>query len=108
MIPNKMAREAMEKQIRVRFERLSPQLDERARRLFAATEAIALGYGGIAIVARATGMARRTIGSGVREAHALENAPPTEGRPRIRRKGGGRKKAWFTDRTLVPDLERLI
>jgi len=98
----------MEQQVAERFRRLSPELDERARRLFAATEALSLGYGGIAMVARATGMAKGTVGAGVREVRALENSPPVEGKARIRRPGGGRKKAWAKDTGLVPDLEQLI
>ena len=46
MITNERALRAMEQQIRERFRRLSPTLDERSRRLFAATEALSLGYGG--------------------------------------------------------------
>jgi hypothetical protein len=49
--------------IRERFEALSPHLDERGRRLFAATEAAAAGYGGIAAVSRITGIAASTIGA---------------------------------------------
>ena len=53
--------------IRERFEALSPHLDERGRRLFAATEAAAAGYGGIAAVSRITGIAASTIGRGLNE-----------------------------------------
>jgi len=50
--------------IAARFDALSPFLDERERRLFAASEARAVGRGGVAAVSRATGIARSTIGRG--------------------------------------------
>ena len=50
-----------------RFEALSPHLDERGRRLFAATKAAAAGYGGIAAVSRITGIAASTIGRGLNQ-----------------------------------------
>ena len=53
--------------IRERFSELSPHLNERERRLLAATEANAAGYGGIAAVARATGLAASTIGRGLKD-----------------------------------------
>lgn len=98
-----------EEQIRERFLKLKGTLTERARRLFVASEAITFGYGGIAAVARATGMAPSVIGAGVREARAIEAGcgpllPPT----RSRRPGGGRKKATEKDPTLLPDLQALV
>jgi len=56
-----------ESAIRQRYEALSPVLDERGRRRFAAAEAVAAGLGGIRVVNRATGIARSTIGRGLRE-----------------------------------------
>jgi hypothetical protein len=53
--------------IRDRFSALSPHLNERERRLLAATEATAAGYGGIAAVSQATGIAASTIGRGLKE-----------------------------------------
>src|ERR1700751_5429199 len=53
--------------IRERFEALSPHLDERGRRLFAASEAAAAGYGGIAAVSRITGIAASTIRRGLKD-----------------------------------------
>ena len=73
--------------IKARFETLAPYLDERARRLFVATEAHAAGRGGVAAVSEATGVARSTIGRGLAELRS-ENARLTR---RIRRPGGGRK-----------------
>jgi hypothetical protein len=95
--------------IRKRFEMLIPAMNERARRLFAATEALAHGYGGIRAVSRATGVAPSTIGSGIREIRALDQsgAPPA-GLERIRRPGGGRRKLADADPTLVADLNGLV
>jgi len=73
--------------IRERFADLSPYLAERRRRLFAASEASAAGYGGIAAVTRAIGIAPSTIGRGLKELN--DEAPLAPGR--IRRPGGGRK-----------------
>ena len=91
-----------------RFRRLSGALNERARRLFGASEALAYGYGGIAMVARSTGMAPRTIGAGIIELRELEGSVPVPGPVRIRREGAGRKKTVDKDPTLISDLERLL
>jgi len=88
--------------IRERFSTVAPFLDERGRRLVAAAEAFAAGYGGIAAVATATGMAPSTIGRGLKE---LAQDEPSE---RVRRPGAGRKPAIVKDPTLVADLEALV
>ena len=90
--------------IRRRFELLARHLDERRRRLWAASEAMAIGRGGASTVARATGVSRRVIGEGIKE---LTDGPPV-GAVRIRRPGGGRKRTTDTDPTLRGDLERLV
>src|SRR6476620_8241202 len=73
--------------IRERFSAVAPFLDERGRRLVAAAEAVAAGYGGIAAVATAIGMAPSTIRRGLKE---LAQDEPSE---RVRRPGAGRKPA---------------
>src|ERR1700747_1800591 len=88
--------------IRERFSAVAPFLDERGRRLVAAAEAFAAGYGGIAAVAMATGVAPSTIGRGLKE---LAQDEPSE---RVRRPGAGRKPAIVKDPTLLPDLEALV
>ena len=87
-----------------RFASLSPHLDERGRRLFAATEARSARYGGIATVSRITGIAASTIGRGLRELAA--NIAPEAGR--LRRPGGGRKPLVATDPGLLPALLALV
>jgi hypothetical protein len=87
-----------------RFMVLRDTLDERSRRLVAAAESLAIGRGGVSAVARATGMARQVIRRGVAELQEAPVHPPS----RIRRPGGGRKKAVVRDATLQHDLERLV
>jgi len=90
--------------IRDRFVALSPHLDERGRRSFAAAEARSAGYGGIAAVARATGIAPSTIGRGLDELSGASDVPTD----RIRRCGGGRKTLTTTSPTLLADLLALV
>jgi hypothetical protein len=91
--------------IKLRYEALSPVLDERGRRRFAAAEALTAGWGGIAAVSEATGIARSTIGYGLRELRGEASDSAFGG---IRRKGAGRKPLTQTDPTLLGDLERLV
>ena len=88
--------------IRERFSAVAPFLDERGRRLIAAAEAFAAGYGGIAAVAMATGIAPSTIGRGLKE---LAWEEPSE---RVRRPGAGRKTTVSKDPTLLRNLEALV
>jgi hypothetical protein len=92
-----------------KFASLEPVLDERARRLWAAAEAHAIGRGGISRVAEATGLSRITIRSGLSE---LYGSPPTDDRVedtrRTRRKGAGRKPLTEHDPKLERALEILV
>src|SRR5260370_16034145 len=90
--------------IRQRFQALSSHLDERERRLFAATEAAAAGRGGIAAVSRITGIAASTIGRGLKDLAAQARLEAG----RVRRPGGGRKPLVATDPKLLDDLNTLI
>jgi transposase len=81
-----------------------PHLDERQRRLFAAAEAKAAGYGGIAAVSRVTRVAASTIGRGLKDLEAPAALPPG----RVRRPGGGRKSLIETDARLLDDLNALV
>ena len=90
--------------IRERFSALVLYLNERERRLLAATEAHAAGYGGIAAVMEATGIAASTIGRGLKElAGEIVLAPG-----RVRRSGGGRKPLVASDPGLLDDLMALV
>jgi transposase len=91
-------------EIKVRYDALRPALDERARRLLLAAESQAFGPGGISAVSKTTGVSRRVIRQGLAE--LKEPAAIAPGR--IRREGGGRKKAIALDPTLKADLERLL
>jgi hypothetical protein len=96
-----MENEAMVKQ---KYAALAPTFNERTRRLWAATEAIALGYGGISIVARATGISRRAIAEGKNE--IAEGSAPPDGK--TRHPGGGRKSAIYHQPDLPQKLEALV
>ena len=91
-----------------KFKTLSPVLNEHARRLWAATEALALGRGGISAAARATGLSRPTIYAGIEEIHTGTVTMPRGRDERVRRPGGGRKKRTVHDPTLLHDLEALV
>lgn len=82
---------------------ISPMLDERARRLWAATESRALGYGGDSLVSSATGLARETIRNGRRE---IENGVEVTGR--VRRAGAGRPCIEQTQPGIKQALEQLV
>jgi transposase len=90
--------------IRTRFEKLAPFLDERMRRLVAASESLTIGFGGTSEVSRQTGVSRRAIIEGIKE---LDEAPGVRV-GRVRRAGGGRKKTVDKDASLKMDLERLV
>ena len=74
--------------VRRRFEILAPHLDERTRRLWAGTEALVLGAGGAQRVAAASGLARSTVVTGMKEARGELGTSEVR---RVRRRGGGRK-----------------
>ena len=93
----------VEAAIRRKYLVLQPLLDERARRLWAATESRNVGYGGDAVVASATGLTRTTIRAGREE---LESGSGTIGRQR--RAGGGRKSLVETQEGWVETLERMV
>lgn len=94
--------------IEERFSLLSGGLDERMRRLVAAAEAKVAGYGGVSLVARATGVSRRAISVGLEELKHLGISEGLENAARVRRSGGGRKRRTAQDATLMSDLEKLI
>ena len=86
--------------LRFKYFALIDDLDERGRRRWAATEAIALGRGGIIAVATATGLSDRTVRTGIKELRNSDSLAPS----RQRRAGGGRKRLEHHD----PDLQRAL
>jgi hypothetical protein len=97
-----MERDIRAEGIRQRFAAVAPTLNERQRRLWAAGEAKAAGYGGISLVARVTGLSRPTIHAGLKEL-------PTASVPgRVRRAGGGRKGHTRTQSGLLAALDMLV
>lgn len=90
--------------IGMRFAAMTSFLDERGRRLMAASEARAAGYGGIAAVSRATGVAPSTIGRGLKELAAGEDSLAG----RQRRPGSGGRHLTLNDPTLLSDLEAMV
>lgn len=92
-----------EKDLRDKYTGIFPILDERQRRVVAAADAISLGRGGVSKVARASGLSRTTVHSGITELR-------TQGAPieRIRKSGGGRKSVLDQDPGILEDLESLV
>ncbi len=94
----------LEAAIRGKFRSLASRLDEHTRRIWAATEASAQGYGGISLVARATNISRRAILVGLREIETGDILPVG----RVRRPGGGRKSGVEHQPDLPERLEGLV
>src|SRR5215472_17722107 len=92
-------------QLALRFEALSPHLNERQRRLLLGAEARLLGHGGVRAVAQVAGVSETTVRRGVFELEEGQDPFP-EGR--ARRGGGGRKSAQELDARLIPALLALV
>ena len=90
--------------LRQKFASVWPMLDERARRLMAASEALVLAYGGVSLVHRACGLSRQAIARGIREIQGGARLAPG----RLRRPGAGRKAITARDPQLLAALDRLI
>ena len=90
--------------IKQRFGALHKVLDERSRRLVVAAESLAVGRGGISVVSRAPGVSRPVIRQGLAEL----NQPPVRPTGRVRRPGGGRKRAIEKEPSLAAELESLV
>ncbi len=105
-----MAQSSITTGVREKYQALSPILHEKARRCWAACEALSLGYGGISLVATATGLSRPTIRRGISEIQAgdlgRDDTHPAD--LRIRHAGGGRYSLAEADPRLLADLRRLV
>jgi hypothetical protein len=101
-----MTTTSMEAVVRQRWSDVSATLDERRRRLWAATEARAGGRGGVSLLARVTGLSRPTIYAGLKElADGVASELPVE---RVRRRGGGRRPITQTQPGVLAALETLV
>src|ERR1700722_7554209 len=97
----------VEARIRRKFRLVAVELDERRRRQWAAAEARDVGWGGISLVARATGLSRPTIIAGLKELKLSAKSPALPA-ARVRSPGGGCRQLTESDPGLVEGLERLI
>ena len=97
----------VEARIRRKFRLVAVELDERRRRQWAAAEARDAGWGGISLVARATGLSRPTIMAGLKELE-LSSKSRRAAAARVRSPGGGRRPLTQSDPGLLEALERLI
>lgn len=93
--------------IRRKYRVVAPELDERRRRQWAAAEAREVGYGGVSVVARATGLARSTIHAGLHDLRASRR-DRAKAATRIRGAGGGRRRLTTSDPDLLSALLALI
>ena len=101
-----MLSRTQEQAIKTKYEALKPELDERARRVWAATEARSLGHGGVTTVARATGLAESTIRLGKQ---ALTSLPHASDAPRrMRRHGAGHTPRTAQDQHLLQAVDALV
>jgi transposase len=94
----------MEEIVLAKYLTLKDELNERQRRLLAASEAVSLGHGGVTTVANATGMSRTTITKGIGEIRKGKRLAEN----RVRRQGAGRKKITEKQPTLLPSLDALV
>jgi hypothetical protein len=95
-----------EKALEMRIVTMLPMLNEYQRRMFLATEAKALGYGGISLVSRISGVSRQTLQEGVKELGAPGLETIEQGRSR--KAGAGRKKIWETSPEILNELADLL
>jgi Rhodopirellula transposase DDE domain len=95
--------------VRQKYHTLSHIMDERVLRLWAASEALALGWGGITAVAEATGLSPSTIRAGIAECRSTQDHPESlDHQHHVRSPGAGRKRLVQEDLTLLKDLEALV
>jgi len=97
---------AESKALEMRITTMLPMLNEYQRRMFLATEAKAIGYGGISLVSRISGVSRQTLQEGVKELDNQEAEILVQGR--CRKAGGGRKNVWETYPEILDVLANLV
>lgn len=104
-----MLSKEIEETIQRKYEQLAPYFNESSLRMWAASEALSWGHGGITSVSRATGLSRTTVHAGIaqlEQTQVISSSPAN--RAGIRRSGGGRKRLNETDPTLLKDLKFLV
>lgn len=94
--------------IRLKYNTFRYELDEKSRRIWAASESKSLGHGGVVAVSRATGLAESTIRIGRREIEKGLIAQKQNAVRRIRNEGGGRKPTEKKDTQLIKELDALV
>ena len=94
--------------IRRKFRQLQGALNERSRRLWAASEALEIGWGGVTAVAKATQMSQSTVHAGIAELKTPRRGKTALPPERVRRPGGGRRLATLNDPQLLPALDGLV
>jgi Rhodopirellula transposase DDE domain len=99
---------SIRQRITTKYTELAPLMDERLRRRWAASEAIAIGWGGVQLLAAITGLSPTTIRKGRAELADQAAHPDQPISDRLRRPGAGRKRRTEEDAELLPALERLV
>ena len=94
-------------ELKKKYKPLSRLMDEKTRRIWAATEAMNIGWGGVSVVAEATGLSRNTVALGIDELKG-KSLYKTSQIKRVRKIGGGRKLLAENDPGLVEELEKLV
>jgi transposase len=97
----------MDKSVENKINMMLPQLNEKQRRIYLASEAMAIGRGGIADVSRASGISRSVIHAGIKDITEGNTDSLSVDAP-IRRKGAGRKPITVTQPGITEALERLV
>lgn len=96
----------IEEVIRQKYTNLGKTFTEQQKRLWAASEALNLGHGGVSLLQRITGLSRSTIHLGIKEIQTgLMDKDPSETK-KIRRSGGGRKRVENEDPKLLDELKQ--
>ena len=103
-----MSDEQVIESIQEKYDSLKPYLNEKTRRIWAAIEARGLGWGGVSLVALATGLSRTTIHAGMGLLSEKDEVKTEPEITQIRQSGGGRKLLEEQDPMLLSDLELLI
>lgn len=104
-----MVNEETVSRVKIKYESLLPIMNEKMRRYWAASEATAIGWGGISAVAQATGLSQTTIKAGLAEMRATSTlSDDSSGSERARRPGGGRKRLTESNVKLAQELKKLL